>query len=169
MLDFERDVEWELELIKRRARRMQFRGADLDDAIQEVACHTIQLIFDADKANGACLQTVLCCVIDRRLYEIRRRATRYARRVQPASPNNPEGSYLADGNLAIDVQEALAHLSPHERAVCEYLCQGFSIAETAQRLGRDWHIVKKRMRRIRIQFEALGLGAWFESSAKEPS
>ena len=169
MLDFERDVEWELELIKRRARRMRFRGADLDDAIQEVACHTIQLIFDPAKANGACLQTVLCSVIDRRLYEIRRRAARYARRVQPASPHDPERCYLRDDNLALDVQGALAHLSDRELAVCEYLRQGFSIAETAQRLGRDWHIVKKHMRRIRIKFEALGLDAWLGTPAKEPS
>src|SRR5688572_24401295 len=54
----EMDVGSRMELIAKRAKRMGIHGADLDDAVQEIAPNVIGFQFDSARSNGASLRTV---------------------------------------------------------------------------------------------------------------
>jgi len=151
---------WKLALIRRRALRRGFRGADLDDAQQEIAIELLGLTFDVD--NGASERTVVTAVIDRRLAMLRRRDRRYRRRFeQPAEtdeePVSGEPPPAECAALALDVHTAVAGLSAEDRELCRRLGAGQSIAHIAQQTGRGWHAVRRRVARLRERFVELGL------------
>jgi RNA polymerase sigma factor (sigma-70 family) len=158
-----RSGEWEHDLVRQRAWRMRFRGSLFDEAVDTVKCHVAMFRFDASKANGANLRTVLCAVIDRRLKEFFRGHCRRSKRMQTIE-DLPEGSYVRKDSLKLDVMAAIATLSPEQKCVCERLADGMNFQELADELGCDWHTVERRVLRIRKHFAALGLDGWLDST-----
>jgi RNA polymerase sigma factor (sigma-70 family) len=159
-----------LDLIARRGRRMGLWGADLDDAVQDVAPAVFEFEYDPDKWKNASQLTVLIAVIDRNLRSVIRRETRYRRNLRRAVEHLQQRYDLLDGplepsyeepkELVVDVQAAVAELSEKDQSICTWLGYGLSIIEIAKRLGCDWHTVNRRITHVRQRFEKMGLDAW---------
>lgn len=160
-----------LELIERRGKRLGFRGADLDDAVQEAAIAVMTFEFDEQRANGATLETALTAVIDRCLRALRRKQSRYARHLQrfldaahaewtnvDAEPVEPHHQVPTD--LQLDVRRVLEGLSAGDRQLCEHLATGRSVHQIAELLGCDWHTARRQIDRLRETFVARGLDHW---------
>lgn len=158
---------WMVELAKQRARRYGFRGADLDDALQEVALELLAFRYDPAKSNGASAATAVTAVIDNRLAMLCRRETRYQQRLARAQEMDPTESQGNDGDLPLDVQSAVEELTPLQRQICHALSEGYSLNEVAARLGRSWCAVRDEVFRIRRCFELLGLGERVPSCREE--
>ncbi len=154
---------WKSELIRARAVRHGFRGADLEDVQQEIAIEALTFDFRHDQANGATEATALTALIDRRLAMARRRERRYQRRVDqlrgfggpPAEPAAPSDEERVASVL--DVQMAVDGLAPEDRDLCRALADGESIDAIARRLGCGWHTVKRRVDCVRERFAQMGL------------
>jgi len=156
---------WKLELIRRRAVRCGLRSHDLADAVQEVALAVMNFTFQAERSNGASEKTALTALVDRRLAMIRRRTARYRRRFEAlewspdasqeqAEPTEPSGEPQLD--TVADTQAVVARLSPEDQQLCRLLSEGLSTAEIARRMGCGWHTIKRRMERLRAEFERMG-------------
>ena len=154
---------WKLDLIRARAIRHGFCGADLEDVQQEIAIEALAFGFRRDRANGATEATALTAMIDRRLAMARRRERRYQRRLDQvrgfadlsAEPTEPSCEERITSVL--DVRSAIATLSPVDQEICRALADGDSIDAIAQRLGCGWHTVKRQVDRLRERFAQMGL------------
>lgn len=154
---------WVQELIVERAKRMGFRRQDIEDAQQEVVLEVLQFEFDAAKANGACLRTVLTSVIDRRLKTMRRSVRRYRHHLDQFEQSQPPDAqtYRTDKiHLKSDVREALLSLSPRDRALCRALGLGYTLTDLSARWKCSWHTLKRRAEQIRKHFAEIGLDGW---------
>jgi len=159
-----REVEpWKLRLVERRARRFGFRGAELDDARQEVLLDVLAFRYDSAKANGAGEQAALQRVIDRRLQAIRRARVRRQSRVSSwdaafggpdAEPAAPEDN---SRELALDVRNAVAALSPEDRELVAAVAEGQSLRQLAIAGGTSRRKLQAQLERIRRHFAACGL------------
>jgi DNA-binding CsgD family transcriptional regulator len=150
--------------IASRARRMGFRGHDIEDVQQQILMVLIAFQFDPEKSNGASNRTVITAVIDRQLRCILRSRLRYANRIT-GSENIPseviDTSYGINTARHISMLEDLAiarsHLSPTAQQICDALADGQSINEIAQQLELSWHTIRKHVDAIRECFSSLGL------------
>lgn len=158
-------------LIASRARALNFRPDEIDDLQQQIAPVLAKFRFDPTQPNGGTESTALITVIDRQLTTRLRAKVRYrqclekvrAQRATTADSTITRGAPVA---LQVDVRDAIASLSPRERAVCMALSDGYSVSEMAAalRCGRD--TIKRRIERIRVRFTALGLRAWVGNEQK---
>ncbi len=153
---------WKFNLIRARAFRRGFRGAELDDVQQEIAIEAMTFEFRPDRANGATETTALTAMIDRRLAMARRRERRYQRRLDHVRESVPRGPFTepsCEGRMAsvLDVRAAVASLGPVDREICWALADGESIDAIARRLGCGWHTVKRRVDCLRERFCQMGL------------
>lgn len=157
---------WKSDLVRARAVRLGFRGADLNDVQQEVLLEVMGFQFQPTRANGATEATALTALIDRRLCMARRRQHRYQRRLEQiytranadgSSSGMVEVSHETQIDRNLDVQTILAKLEPEDRSLCEMLSAGQSIEAIADQLGCGWHTVKRRIDRLRQFFEEAGL------------
>jgi RNA polymerase sigma factor (sigma-70 family) len=159
---------WKVDLIRERARRWGFRREDLEDAEQEIILDVADFRFDAAKSNGATERTALTAIIDHRLCTLLRSKRRYQQHVAKAAaqvamddePLAASTNSSPNGDLVLDMQEAVAALPDFERAICQSLALGHSLTEIAAQLGCSRHAVGKAVARIRLRFESLGLGDW---------
>ena len=156
---------WKLELIRARAFRRGLRDGELDDALQEIAIEVMSFRFQPERSNGASEVTAVMAVIDRRLSMIRRRQRRYRQRFEvrdhalmasgakeePAEP--PTDSRF---DLLADIRAILARLLPEDRELCLRLADGMSIDAIAAQRGCGWHTVRRRIDRLRAEFERQG-------------
>lgn len=156
--DYDGVIEpWKVRLICQRARRMGFRGQDLDDAQQQVILALLDFRFDSAKSNGAKEATALTAVIDRQLALIRRSESRARRRIEMAKDSCEESYEATETVLVIDVKSAMESLSDLDQRICRELALGSSINELARTLGIGWHAVRARIVSIRQHFQRLGL------------
>ncbi len=154
---------WQAELVVRRARRMGFRTGELADLQQRIVPHLAAFQFDATRANGAAPRTALVALIDQQLKAVARASARYRRHLQRWHQVTPRCQLVVSGDnmaLTFDVQQALSMLPARERAVCDALATGASLADIAAQLHCSWHVVRRLVRNIRARFAALGLGDW---------
>ena len=150
--------------ISSRARRMGFRGHDIEDVQQQIMLVLMDFELDAEKANGASSQTAITSVIDRQLRFMRRTRLRYSDRVS-GSENLPsdvvDGSYGVDSikqiNMSEDLAKARSQLSPLAQSICDALSDGQSINEIARTMGLSWHTIHKHVDAIRECFASFGL------------
>jgi hypothetical protein len=150
--------------IASRARRMGFRGHDIEDVQQQILMVLMDFEFDPEKSNGGSYRTAVTAVIDRQLRCIRRSRLRYADRVT-GSENIPsdviDTSHGVNAARHVSVLEDLAiarsHLSPTAQQICDALSDGRSINEIAQQMELSWHTIRKHVDAIRECFAALGL------------
>jgi len=153
---------WKLDLLRVRARRLNFDTHDLQEAEQELVPVLMAFSFDHAKANGATERTALTCVIDNRLKNRVRSSARYAHHLAGArGATRDEAIDTTDRELLrIDVRDAVAKLPDRERDICHGLLDGESIHEIAKRLGCTWHTVRRALDGVRERFVASGLDAW---------
>ncbi|MCL2649233.1 MAG: hypothetical protein FWD61_19920 [Phycisphaerales bacterium] len=159
--------QWKVDLIKRRARRLGFRRDDLDDLQQQIVPHLLSFTFDPANANGASEETALVTLIDNQLITIVRAQSSYRRHVKPLNQDDdeetpPSAIYHESPDLTLDVQQAMAALSPRERTICTALSEGRPLSEIAQLLQCDWHTVQGNIQNIRAHFQNLDLEGWIE-------
>jgi RNA polymerase sigma factor (sigma-70 family) len=165
--------EWKVDLIISRARRYGFRRHQWPDIQQELILDVLAFRYDPAKANGATELTALTTLIDRRLIDILRAATRERKHIArrnaalsiPENPteDDPAFAYEDDTALRLDVREAITRLTPRQRAVCDALAEGRSVRGTARQIGCDPKTVRRDIKAIRRVFAGMGLGGWVGS------
>lgn len=147
--------KWKVRLIGRRARRMGFRGCDLDDVQQQVALALLD--FQFDQSSGASEKTAVTAVIDRQLAMIRRGEGREKQRLEVAKERCEESYDMTETVLSLDVDGAVRSLPPLDQQICRGLSLGSSISQLAATLGISWHTARAHVEAIRRHFEQLGL------------
>lgn len=148
---------WKVRLICQRARRMGFRGSDLDDVQQQVVLALLDFQFDDKRANGASEATAITAVIDRQLAMIRRSEGREKRRREIAKEHCAEYYEMTGNMLSLDVECAVQSLSGLDQQICRGLSRGDSFNQLAKSLGISWHAVRAHVEAIRHRFEQCGL------------
>jgi len=150
--------------ISSRARRMGFRGHDIEDIQQQIRLVLMEFEFDNEKANGASSRTAITSVIDRQLRFMRRTRLRYNDHVTGSEslPSDVvDASCAVDAvkhiNMSEDLAIARSQLSPLAQRICDALSDGQSINEIAQAIGLSWHTVNKHVATIRECFASFGL------------
>jgi RNA polymerase sigma factor (sigma-70 family) len=157
---------WKVLLIRARARRLKFRGQDLDEAVQEVALALIDFRFDSAHPSQASEQTAIITITDRRLISLRRKQMSYQRHVLPdESPYGEdcepvrEPALLLRSNIDLsDVDDAVRALPDNMRAVAELLMDGRSLHQVAQQLCMSWNRARRIARDLQQHFQKLELG-----------
>jgi RNA polymerase sigma factor (sigma-70 family) len=163
--------QWKVDLIKARARRFGFRDDELPDLEQVIVLQLIEVEYAPGDENPATERTFVRSIVDRLLARHRRDQKRDRRRASHDASSLDSGWPEADEalvelhrsydlGLRLDVQDALAGLSPVERALCEALMQGQSRAEVARKRGVPRAAVSKQVSRLAEKFRLLGLEAY---------
>lgn len=152
--------QWKADLMVARAKGMGFRDDEIPDIQQEIVLHVLAFQYSPKKSNGAKERTVLQTLIDNRLRHIRRSAMREQAKLEQIKHQDQQTCDAVEEQLAFDVRETVAALSPLEQFVCHALADGRSKHEIAQRLGCGWHRVGRLIDRIRDHFEKTGLDGW---------
>ncbi len=155
---------WKSDLIRARAVRHGFRGADLEDVQQEIAIEALTFDFRHDRANGATEATALTSLIDRGLRAFRRCRVRYTNRIEKyASALGSDACETSTPqSLVMDVRDAVAGLSPEDRMLCTDLADGKTIRRIAAERGCSWSTVRREVARLQRHFEELGLDGWMD-------
>lgn len=162
--------QWKLRLAINRIKAFRFPRSDWPDILQELAMVMMNFAFKRSRANGAKESTALCAVIDRQLKTMIRarvresaKIRRYAQNLLHTSPTVLDGQdlgYTDTTPLRMDVREAIEHLTPFERAICQGLGNGQSAHQIARQLGVGWHTVKRTIASIHKHFMGIGLEGW---------
>lgn len=158
--------EWKLDLARCRARRLGFRGHDLDDAVQEIIIAVLEFEYDPARSNGASPSTALTAVIDRQLKALLRAKRRRDRRQEQALEELGRTRGMATNGdadepfLGQDVAQAVAQLPAHLQAICTGLANGESMTALAQRLGCNWYTLQRHVDEIRAHFQSHGMDGW---------
>ena len=162
---------WKLDLVRARAVRLGFRGADLDDVQQDILIEVLSFRFQPERANGANERTALVSLIDRRLLMARRQQRRYQQRLDRIQQwTNPEDAALdveqatheEHTGRRLDIGEMLATLTPEDRVLCSALAAGESIDAIAHRLECSWHTVKRCIERLRKHLIEKGVDGYVQ-------
>jgi len=162
---------WKVKLVRARAIRSGFRGADLDDVQQDVLIEVLLFRYQPERANGASETTALISLIDRRLLMARRQRRRYQQRISRIQQwTDPEDAEIDPKQTnheertacCLDIQKLLATLTPEDRVICERLANGESIESIANRLDCSWHTVKRRIERLRELLIEMGVDGYVQ-------
>jgi len=154
--------DWQVRLIKSRARRVGFNSQDCEDVSQQIAMETVAFSFDPERSNGAAPEAALATIVKRQVQCAARRRSRYCKRLerfkesQRAVPTGVEPTH----EMQLDVRMAAEQLPPELQRVCAMLAEGESIAGIAEALNCGWHTVERMIGRIRERFEKMGLNEW---------
>ena len=162
---------WKLDLVRARAYRFGFRGADLDDAQQDVLLEVIAFKFQLERSNGANEATALVSLIDRRLCMVKRRQRRYQQHFDRFQQSSDPKESAAETGLRnhedrisrhLDLQKVIASLASKDRLLCDALAAGASIDSIASRLHCSWHTVKRRIDNLRKAFAEKEIDGYVE-------
>lgn len=157
--------KWKVDIVRDRARRRGFNGDAINDALQDAVPVLLAFRYEPGRSNGATERTAVTALVDRRLSFIQRGHARWIRRQEryatllekdgctsAAMPN-----IAAPAALHMDVQAALARLTPREQAVCVALARGETCSGIARKLAISRSSLEGMIRQIRGQFKAAGL------------
>lgn len=154
--------DWQVRLIKSRARRVGFNSHDSEDVSQQIAVETAAFTFDPARASGAAPEAVLATIVKRHVQCAARGRSRYRKRMEHfkescrAVPTGIEPKH----EMELDVRMAVEQLPPEMQRVCAMLAEGESIASVAEALGCGWHTAERMITRICDRFEKMGLNEW---------
>lgn len=168
---YEGELErWKIDLALSRIVRFGFPEHEWHERMQDLAIEMVNFRYVPAKPDGASESTVLYSLVTNRLRDCLRR--KYRREEKSESLDaliESRGEALEDSQrlrrrdvkpCVLDVRAAVAELPPKERAVCQGLLEGESIAEIARRLRCGWHTVNRTLARVRGRFEEMGLRGW---------
>jgi len=154
---------WKVKLIIHRAKLHGFRTYEIPDALQEIVLVVLDFNYDPNHADGATERTALTAIVDNRLRNMKRSATRYRMHLERFGDDATELSWDEIDLCAIDTTHAVADLSKREQIVCRGLAGGLSKNQIAKALGCSWHTVERMIRRLQKHFKALGLNEWAQA------
>lgn len=152
--------DWKLALIAKRAVKLRFRGADLDDAIQHAVLSLRDFKYDPHNSRRASEPTALSGWIDYVLLPYRRaqkRAKDRCERYAALQTTLVEGKNV---ELCDDVQNAIKTLPEFGRKVCELICAGLEVRDLPTALNRPMSEVFSAILSVRRHFIELGLNEW---------
>jgi RNA polymerase sigma factor (sigma-70 family) len=159
-------------MVRYRAAKMGFRGADLDDAQQEVLLKLMAFRYREEFTCESAAVAALINFINLYLLTAKRGQQRYQRSLGHVKKSIASGYYrvaesdetnnVEDTHRAQDVQDVLARLSSEDRELCHALVVGESIHAIADRLGCGWHTVKRRIDRLREYFTEMGMDGYVQ-------
>ncbi len=151
-------ASWKVERIRYRAKHVGLTGHDFDDAVQEIVLYLFtEFKHDHSRSSD---RTATSIVINNRLKMFLRSRRRYRKMIEKAA--EPEKTETPQGQiqLALDIQELYATMSPEEQTICVSLSEGYSANEIASR----WHChpskIQRIIKRIRQLFQERGMQAW---------
>ena len=150
--------EREVELIEQWAKRAGLQSDEIQDVLQEVAIVVVQQP-DSWLATAGAKRKQLLWVLTRNVAGKIKRAERRRRRRDEQKAAMVDEAYRDDATpMRLDVQEVVAGLDERCQIVCDFLSQGLSKSQIAERMQCGWHTVDRMVRTIRGQFEERGLG-----------
>ena len=162
--------KWKVRLIVSRARHYGFPKHQWEDVQQDLILDVMAFEFDPAKSNGASETTALIALIDKKLIDRLRAATRERKHLErrnaalgiteSTTEDSPALSQRDDIPLRADVHQAMGLLTARQRAICAALAEGRSVSEIARRLGCGWHTVERAIVAIRRAFKEVGLDGW---------
>ncbi|MDZ4852128.1 MAG: hypothetical protein SGI77_22805 [Pirellulaceae bacterium] len=163
-LNGECDWESRMNLIRARGRKLGLEGADLDDAVQDVAMAILKFRYDPLRSNGASEKTALIHVMDRRLISFLRSKGRRLKHVAPIdlqNTNESKGLESQDRTIDInviqsDVRLAMLSIDELQHRVCRLLMAGLSQAKTQAELGLSRREMCRHMKSLRDAFAKHG-------------
>ena len=162
---------WKVDLVIGRARRKGFRKDEIEDVQQEIIPAVLAFKYDVAKANGATEATALTALIDNRLAFLQRGRARQCKHEEKyrklygwadgeLSPLHVYPNHERQADLAMDVSQSVATLTPGEQAVCAALSHDRARRRIAEDLGVSRYRLDRMINGIREQFMAMGLDAW---------
>lgn len=121
--------------------------------------------YEPERSNGASERTAVTALVDRRLSFIQRgQARRIKRQERYTTLLEKDGCTSAampniagPAALRMDVQDAVAQLTPLEQAICAALARGETCSGIARELAISRSSLNGMIRHIREQFRAVGL------------
>ena len=155
--------DWKIKLAI--ARMMTFRIPQdaWADTMQELAIVIHRFRYEPAKAHAASEQTILCRALDNRIRTLARNNARRQAMLERLAqiPESPEDLRTPDHFLANkQMHQALATLTPQQRAICDALMDGQSVYEIARSTGRHYETVRRHVCRIRKVLIERGLQPW---------
>ena len=161
-------ARWKVELIGTRARKLGFREDEIPDLQQEIVLQLIDSEFE--ETRGVAEATFVTRVIDLQLFKVLRDRKRDVRNINydaVSYENLPEDARVDRSetervDLRLDLEAAMASLSPEERALCEALRRGDSQAEIARAQGKGKATISKAIRKLGEKLRAAGMDAYLE-------
>ncbi len=165
--------QWKVDLIIERAKSFGIPEHDWPDVQQTVILDILNFKYDINDPRKAKERTVLTTLIDNKITDILRKQSVYDKHEEEVVNEilrefgvdfNGERSisYNEDHTLEFDIQEAMAHMSGEEKAVCIGLMAGCSIREIAQKLYCRRQSVRHMIENIRRIFKELELDQWLQ-------
>lgn len=153
--------DWKYEVMLRRARRMGFRGEDLEDALQELALEVMAFVFDPVRAGARKEATVLTELVDCRLLDMRRSRKRALRRDEAAGRERQRDQVNFEAEERISSEAEINIFSrcllPFDQTVLKYLKEGKTVVDIAKKLDCRWHTVAKAVGRIEEEMRLRGM------------
>jgi len=162
-------ARWKVDLIRSRARKFNFRNDEVPDLEQTIVPELVKAPFDPN-ALDADERTFVIAVIDHQLMKVKRDRRRKVRQGDYESESLEEIIFTERASLALgrtephdlklDVQQAMATLTPVQKEICQALAEGCTQAEIARRTGRSKAALCKAVKRLRNKFRECGLGEY---------
>lgn len=153
---------WQIRLALSRIRRLRIPPDAWQDAMQELILVILEFRYDPHQTQAS-PKTILCHYLDHRLRMLMRTCARRKALVERLARLSPPGEdrHSPEDDAAVgEVRQALAGLSPEQKAICRGLMRGESVTKIAHRLGRTWHTVARQIAAIREAFTTWGVEPW---------
>jgi len=153
--------DWKFDLMMRRARRLRFRGDDLEDALQDLVMELIAFRFDPQRAGARKESTVLTELIDHRLLDMRKKRARGIKRDDTAAKERQRDQIDQKAAERVESKAEIAMfasaLSPFDQRVLDLLQDGMSVKQISEQLDCRWHTARNAVGRITERLREKGL------------
>ena len=163
--------QWKVDLALSRIKAFNFPPDQWPDLLQDIMQVIADLHFQPELANGRNEAQLLYGLINNHLssalrtqYREQLLMQRYHQHLglspEKSQADHPHFTTEDHPEIQLDLQTAIATLSPHEQQICQKLMQGVSVHEIARETGIGWHSIETSIRKIRELFTELELDAW---------
>lgn len=161
--------QWKVDLIVQRARYFGVPEHDWADIQQSIILEILNFKYDPQHRLGAEERTVLTSLIDNKIIDLLRKQTvqdehyqEFLKELGLTDPQEEALAYSENNALCYDIQDAMAHLSGNEKAVCIGLMAGCSIRQIAQKIHCRRESIQHMIQNIRRVFKELGVHKWVQ-------
>jgi RNA polymerase sigma factor (sigma-70 family) len=160
--------DWEVALAKKMVAQFQtdypwLKGLDFDDLLQECLVHWHMARNRFQPGKGASRQTFMTRVLRHKLRSLLRKELAQARRTDHLAQSLDKllgesritlGEVIdaqtgkSDIELRIDLEIAIAKLTPLQQQICHLLAQGYPVAEVARILNKPRSTLRGEIKKI---------------------